>query len=110
MDNLFNYDTSPLNPLLKIIIPLVFLAVFAIFLYTRRYFSDKIRVFIDLLLIFALFAVIAGIFRYFGDGTLFGFTKEYSLKWFQSLAIVAEAICFALAGYKFLHLFEGDEK
>ena len=110
MDNLLNYDTSPLNPAIKVIIPLVFLLVFAIYLYTRRYYTEKIRTFIDILLLFASFAVIAGIFRYFGDGTQFGFTKEYSLKWFQSLAMVAEAACFALAGYKLLHLFEVERK
>jgi hypothetical protein len=110
MDNLFNYDTSPLNPALKIVIPLIFLAVFGIYLYTRRYYTEKIRTFIDILLLFALFAVIAGIFRYFGDGTQFGFTKEYSLKWLQSLAMIAEAACFALAGYKLLHLFEENRK
>jgi len=68
MADLSNYNTSPLNPVLKIIIPLLFLAVFGIYLYARRYYPDRIRTFIDLLLLFALCAEIAGIFRYFGDG------------------------------------------
>ena len=110
MDAFLNYDTSPLNPALKIVIPVVFFAVFLIYLFTRKYYTEKIRTFIDILLIFALFAVIAGVFRYIGDGTQFGFTKEYSLKWFQTLAIVAEAACFGLAGYKLLHLFEEGGK
>ena len=54
--------------MLKIIIPLLFLAVFGIYLYARRNYSEEIRTFIDILLLFALCAIIAGIFRYFGDG------------------------------------------
>ena len=110
MNALLDYDTSPLNPAIKIIIPVTFFAIFLIYLYTRKYYTEKIRTFIDILLLFALFAVIAGIFRYFGDGTLFGFTKEYSLKWVQSLAMLAGAACFGLAGYKLLHLFKEDRK
>jgi hypothetical protein len=106
MVDLLNYDTSPLNPALKIIIPIVFLVVLGIYVATRRYYSEKIRTFIDILLLFAVFAVLAGIFRFFGDGTQFGFTKEYSLKWFQTIAIVVEAGFFILGGYKLLHLFE----
>ncbi len=110
MDTLLTYETSPLNPALKIIIPLVFLAVLGIYVYVRRYYSERIRNVLDILLLFAVFAVIAGVLRYFGDGNQFGFTKEYSLKWFQTLAIVAEAGCFVLAGYKVLHLFGDDKK
>jgi hypothetical protein len=109
MDDLFNYDTSPLNPALKIIMPLVFLVVLAIYFRLRRYYKGKLKTVLNFLLLFALFAVITGIFRYFGDGTMFGFTKDYSLKWFQSLTLVAEAAFFALGGYTLLHLF-GEEK
>jgi hypothetical protein len=110
MDTLLNYDTSPLNPALKILIPFIFLAVLGIYLSTRRYYSDKLRAFIDAMILFAFFAVMAGVLRYFGDGTQFGFTKDYSLRWLQSLAMVAEAACFILAGYRLLHLFgEGEE-
>jgi hypothetical protein len=109
MNDLFNYDTSPLNPALKIIILLVFLGVLAIFFHIHRYYQGKLKTFIDFLLLFALFAVITGSFRYFGDGTMFGFTKDYSLKWFQSLAMVVEAAFFALGGYTLLHLFEEEK-
>jgi hypothetical protein len=109
METLFSYDTSPLNPALKIIIPLLFLAALAFYINTQKYYSEKIRVFLDILIMFAFFAVIAGVFRFFGDGTEFGFTMEYSLKWFQSLLMVAEAGCFMLAGYTMLHLFSGAD-
>jgi FtsH-binding integral membrane protein len=110
MNALLIYDTSPLNSALKIIITLIFLTVLGIYLYTRRYYSDKIRTFIDIMILFAACAVVAGILRYFGHGTQFGFTEDYSLKWFQSLAYVAEAGCFILAGHKLLHLFKEDGK
>ncbi|OPY38604.1 MAG: hypothetical protein A4E35_00595 [Methanoregula sp. PtaU1.Bin051] len=110
MEILLNYDTSPLNPALKIIIPLIFVAVVGIYLYVRRYYSLKIRNVLDILLLFAVFIVIAAGLRYFGDGTQFGFTKDYSLRWFQSLAYVAAAGFFVLAGYKLFHLYEGEEK
>jgi hypothetical protein len=109
MNSLLSYDTSPLNPALKILIPLLFLAALVFYFSTQKYYSEKLRVFIDILILFAFFAVLAGVFRYFGDGIDFGFTKDYSLKWFQSLLMVAEAGCFMLAGYTILHLFEGAD-
>lgn len=109
MDSLFNYDTSPLNPALKILIPVIFLVVFAIYFYIHRFYRGKLKVFLDFLFLFALLAVSAGVFRYFGDGTMFGFTKDYSLKWLQSLAMVAEAVFFVLAGYTLLNLFEEEK-
>ncbi len=109
MDALLNYDTSPLNPLLKIIAPLLLLGALAIFAATRRYYSDRVRNFLTMLVLFALFAFIAGGLRYFGDGTDFGFTKEYSLRWFQSIFYLATAGCFVLAGRRLLEMTEGDE-
>ena len=109
MDSLLNYDTSPLNPALKIIIPIIFLGIFAIYFYIHRFYQGRLKVFLDYLFLFALLAVCAAVFRYFGDGTMFGFTKEYSLKWFQSLAMVAEAAFFVMAGYTLLNLFEEEK-
>jgi CDP-diglyceride synthetase len=109
MDSLFDYTTSPLNPALKILITLVFLAVLGVYVFTRRNYSDKIRGFIDIMILFSFCAVAVGILRFFGDGTQFGFTSGFSLKWFQSLAAVAEAGCFILAGRELLTL-TGDER
>lgn len=109
MDALLNYDTSPLNPALKIIIPLIFVGVLAVYFYLHTFYKGRLRVFLKYLAIFAFFAVLAGIFRGFGDGTMFGFTQDYSLKWLQSLAMVGEAVFFILGGYTLLHLF-AEEK
>ena len=109
MVDLLDYNTSPLVLILKIVAPLIFLLVLAIYTFSRKYCSDKIQVFIDSLILFALFLFIAGGLRVFADGTEFGFTKEYSLRWFQSLAYVAASGCFILAGYRMLHLFKVEK-
>ncbi|TAJ45397.1 hypothetical protein [Methanofollis fontis] len=110
MIDMLDYETSPLNPLLKVIVPLIFLAVTGIYFAARRHYDGAIRSFIDMLMLFALFATISGVLRFLGHGTDFGFTKDYSLKWIQSLAYVFEAGFFILAGYKLLHLFGGDDE
>jgi len=109
MGDILDYTTSPLVPLLKIIAPLIFLVVLAFYAMTRKYYSEKIQTFIDILIWFSLFAIIAGILRFFGDGTEFGFTTEHSLRWFQSVGYLAAAGCFLLAGYNLLHLLGGEK-
>lgn len=109
MVDFFNYDTSPLNPFFKALIPLFFLIALCVYVYLRQYYSDKIRSFIDMLFLFTLFVFLAMIFRFYGDGTIFGFTKDYSLKWFQSICLVIGAVFFAIAGYMFKNLFGGEE-
>jgi hypothetical protein len=109
MVDLLDYNTSPLVLILKIIVPLIFFVVLGFYVFTRRYYSEKMRIFIDSLILFAAFALITGGLRIFADGTEFGFTKEYSLRWLQSLGYVAASGCFILAGYRLLHLF-GEEK
>ncbi|MDD1687455.1 hypothetical protein [Methanoregula sp.] len=109
MIDLLDYTTSPLVLILKIIAPLIFLVVLGCYVFTRRYYSEKIRVFIDSLILFALFAFVAGWLRIYADGTEFGFTKEYSLRWFQSVGYIAASGAFMYAGYTLLHLFEEDK-
>ena len=109
MADLLDYNTSPLVPVLKVTAPLIFLIVLVIYGLTRRYYSERIRIFIDSLILFAAFAFIAGWLRLFADGTEFGFTKEYSLRWFQSLGYIAASACFILGGYRLLNL-TGEEK
>lgn len=109
MVDLLDYTTSPLVLILKVVAPLLFLGALALYAITRKYYSDKIRVFIDALILFSLFTFFAGWLRIFGDGTEFGFTKEYSLRWLQSLAYITSAGGFVYAGYKLLNLF-GEDK
>jgi putative exporter of polyketide antibiotics len=99
MNDLLNYDTSWLNPVLKLAIAALFLFVAYVFYRTRPiYRGDLLRV-LNVLFGFSVVAVIAYILRYFGDGVDFGFTKEFSLKWFQSLGFVLQAILFAIAAW-----------
>lgn len=109
MVDLLDYNTSPLVLILKVVAPLVFLGALALYAITRKYYSDKIRVFIDALILFVLFTFIAGWLRIFVDGTEFGFTKEYSMRWFQSIAYILSAGCFIYAGYRLLNLFTEEE-
>lgn len=107
--DLFNYDTSPLDPALKIIIFLLFVAVLLIYFDTRKYFGGKVRSFIDFLCLFALFMAIGTLFRVFGDGVDFGFTKDYSMKWFQSMSYLIAGGIYILAARKLLTLFFEDK-
>ena len=107
--DLFDYATSPLDPALKIVIFLIFVAVFLIYFDTRKYFGGNIRSFIDLLYLFALFMAFGTFFRVFGDGTDFGFTKDYSLKWFQSICYLVAGGIYVLAARKLLTLFSEPE-
>ncbi len=104
-----DYATSPLDPLLKIIIFLIFIAVFLIYLDTRKYYGGNVRSFIDLLCLFALFMVLGTFFRIFGDGSDFGFTKDYSLKWFQSICYLIAGMYYILAARKLQTLFSGAD-
>lgn len=109
MMDLFDYAISPLNPALKIIIFLVFAAVFFLYIDTRKHFGGTVRSFIDLLSLFALFMALGAFFRIFGDGLEFGFTGDYSLKWLQSIAYLLAGAFFIMAAWKLMTLFsEGD--
>ena len=109
MADLLDYNTSPLVLILKVTAPLIFLAALVFYAIVRRFFSGKIRLFIDTLILFSLFTFISGWLRIFADGTEFGFTKEYSLRWFQSIGYIVSSGCFVYAGYKLLHLFEEEK-
>lgn len=109
MIDLLDYATSPLNPGLKVVTFLLFIAVFLIYLDIRRYFGGNVKSFIDFMCMFALFMAIGAFLRYFGDGTEFGFTSDYSLKWFQSICYLVAGVFYILAAQKLLTLFRGAE-
>ena len=99
MDALFDYSTSWLNPALKLVIAGLFVFVAYVFLRTRSsYRGDLYRV-LTVLFSMGAVAAIAAVFRYFGHGTLFGFTEAFSLKWFESLGYVVQATLYAMAAW-----------
>ncbi|MFH0968376.1 MAG: hypothetical protein V1862_11905 [Methanobacteriota archaeon] len=102
---IFDYATSPLDPVLKFVTFFIFVAVFLIYLDTRKYFGGNVRTFIDLLYLFALFMAIGTCLRVFGDGTDFGFTKDYSLKWLQSFCYLVAGVFYVIAARRLLTLF-----
>ena len=105
MIGLLDYQTSPLNPGLKLLVFLIFLAVAFIYYDIRKKFGGEMGVVITSLFLFALCMTAGSLLRFFGHGTVFGFTEEYSLKWFQSLAYLAGAGYLIRAGYRLLQLF-----
>ena len=109
MIDLLNYAASPLDPALKILIFLVFAAAFLVYLDTRKFFGGNVRAFIDILCLFTLFMALGSLFRTFGDGTAFGFTADYSLKWLQSIAYLGAGVFSILAARKLLTLFPEAE-
>ena len=100
-----DYSTSPFNPLLKIVIFILFCVTAVVYYDARRTIGGEIRKIIDLLLIFSLFMALGSFFRYFGHGTDFGFNSDYSLKWFQSIAYLCATLCCIYACVKLKTLF-----
>lgn len=96
MTGLLNYDTSWLNPALKFIIVGLYIFVAFIYFRARRHYAGDITKMLGMLFWMSTIAALAALLRYFGHGTQFGFTSEYSLKWFQSLGYVAQAVLFIL--------------
>ena len=96
MVEFLNYDTSWLNPVLKIVIIGLYIFVAYAYYRARLYFSGDIEKVLGTLFWVSTAAGIAAVLRYFGHGTDFGFTAVYSLKWFQSLGYVVQAILFIL--------------
>lgn len=103
MSDLFAYDTSWLNPALKLGIAVIYILVaYAWFRARRLYEGDLYRV-LSILLWMGTLAAVAAFLRYLGHGTQFGFTKEFSLKWFQSLGYVVQAILYVVAAKWFVN-------
>jgi hypothetical protein len=100
-----DYNTSPLNPALKILAILVFLVIGVIFYKIRGKYGGKVQIFINYLFLFSLSMAVASVIRYFGHGTEFGFTTDYSLKWFQSLAYIFAGGFLVCAARTLLTLF-----
>ena len=92
-----DYSASPFNPLLKIVIFILFCVTAVVYYDARRTIGGEIRKIIDLLLIFSLFMALGSFFRYFGHGTDFGFNSDYSLKWFHFIAYLFATLCFIYA-------------
>jgi hypothetical protein len=101
MAELFNYDTSWLNPALKLINSGLFVVVAVVYYRARRYYAGDIHKILSILFWMGIAAAVAAFLRYLGHGTDFGFTKEYSLKWFQSLGYVIQSILFVAAAREF---------
>lgn len=100
MVELFNYDTSWLNPALKILIIGLYAFVAYAYYRAKRYYAGDIEKVLGLLFWMSTLAFVAALLRYFGHGTEFGFTSSYSLKWFQSLGYLAQAILFILVPWR----------
>jgi hypothetical protein len=100
MLELFNYETSWLNPALKIVIALLFFFVAVVYFRSRRYYATELYTVLSVLFWMALIGSLAAFIRYMGHGTILGFTKAFSLKWFQTLGYIIQATLFAFAGWR----------
>jgi hypothetical protein len=98
MSGLFDYDTSWLNPALKLVIAVLYALVAYVYFRARRHYAGDLYRVLSVLFWMGTAAAVAAILRYFGHGTQFGFTNEFSLKWFQSLGYVIQAILYVIAG------------
>lgn len=102
MDALLNYDTSWLNPALKFVIVGLYIVVAVVFIRGRRAFAGDLHGTLTVLFWMASVGALAAFLRYFGHGLQFGFTTAYSLKWFESIGYVVQAILLAVAGWSFV--------
>jgi hypothetical protein len=87
MMELFNYKTSLLNPGLKILISLIFLAGSLYFFSLRNKYQGEIGKVVSRLAIAGFFGFLASFFRYGAD------IWFEDLKWLESIGY----LCFALA-------------
>ncbi len=100
MSELLNYDTSWLNPALKIMIVVLFALVAIVYFRARRYYATELHTVLTVLFWMALTGAVAAFIRYLGHGTGLGFTKEFSLKWFQTFGYIIQGLFFVAAGWK----------
>lgn len=97
----FNYDTSIFNPALKALIAVIYVLVILYYYRAYKAFEGVLnKDLLTLLLLMGVFGLLSAITRYFGHGIEFGFDKEFSLKWFQSLFYIVQAGFFIYGGYK----------
>jgi len=97
----FDYTTSPLSPLLKMVIAAAFLGGVYLYYKASKEYEGALNHNVLIILLWAcFFGFMAAFVRYFDHGLMFGFTKEYSLKWFQSIFFVVQGSLFVYAGYK----------
>lgn len=88
---IFSYSSSVLNPLLKMVVPLLFALAAMYFFASRRRYGGMLQQIATLLLIGALVWVISSLFRLEGD-----FNAQY--KWGESVfALISAAITLFIA-------------
>ncbi len=92
-----NYDTSWLNPALKLVNVGLYLLVAYVYYRARDAFSGDLRKALAILFWMGVVATLTSVARYFGHGLQFGFTTEFSLKWFESLGNVIGVVLLLIA-------------
>jgi hypothetical protein len=98
--DIFNYDTSFLNPALKLFNVALFLVVAFIYFRARRFYAGDILKVLNLLFWMSFAGALGALLRYFGHGEMFGFNSKFSLKWFQSLCYIAQGTLLILAAWR----------
>ena len=95
---MFDYSSSILNPALKIVIAMGYAYVVYLYFRCNAEFGDSTTSkALKALLIMGIFGLLGASFRYIGHGTELGFTKEFSLKWLQSVCYIIQAYFFISA-------------
>ncbi len=110
MIELFVYETSILNPALKLINIILFGISSILVYWIKGSYNKGLKRIINFLFLSLTFFAFGSILRYFGHGFIFGFTKEFSLKWFQSLSYLVAALFFVFSTRTLSKLPLGLEK
>ncbi len=100
---LFNYKISWLNPVLKLLVPTIFLIGSLVFFYLRNRYGGEIGKVVRRLAIVGLLGVVAHFFRYGAD------IWFVSLKWGESLFALLFALANVYAVWPLLSFFQNLE-
>lgn len=82
---ILSYATSPFNPLLKLLVPVMFVVGTYFFYQAQKKFGGNLKTIASLLMWGGAAGVVATAFRYFGD-----YIPQY--KWGESIVLVIFAI------------------
>lgn len=95
LDLTLDYETSIFNPLLKMIVIVLYMYATVAYVRGRRFYGGSLEKVIGILITAGGLGALAAVFR------LVGGNFPHEVKWLESLGYIAQAGVFALAAHEF---------